>query len=91
MRILKNALHDLIRKNGIEEPIDRSRTLSVWQEIVGKKAGENTEATGIENGILTIKSSNAVWRQELQLIKTDLINKLNGETGKTTVKDIKFL
>jgi hypothetical protein len=44
-----------------------------------------------EDGILTIKSSNAVWRQELQLIKTDLINKLNGETGKTTVKDIKFL
>ena len=91
MRILKKALHDLIKKNGIEKPIDQSRAFSAWQEIVGKKAGENTEATGIENGILTIKSSNAVWRQELQLIKTDLINKLNGETGKTTVKDIKFL
>ena len=91
MRTLKNALHALIKKNGIEKPIDQSRTLSAWQEIVGKKAGENTEATGIESGILTIRSSNPVWRQELQLIKTDLINKLNGETGKITVKDIKFL
>ena len=41
MRTLKNALHALIKKNGIEKPIDQSRTLSAWQEIVGKKAREN--------------------------------------------------
>ena len=63
----------------------------MWDKIVGPKVRKNTEATTIENGVLTVKSANAVWRQELQLKKRKMIEKLNKKIGKEIVKDIRFL
>ena len=45
----------------------------------------------IESGILTVRSTNAVWRQELQLKKRKMIEKLNKKIGKKIIKDIRFL
>ena len=91
MRSLKNALLDFVKNNGIEKPIDQGRALFLWEKVVGPKTGKVARATDIENGILTVKSDNEVWRQELQLMKPELIKKINKEVGKKTVTDIRFL
>lgn len=44
----------------------------------------------IENGFLTIKVSNSVWRSELLYQKESLINKINSFLNKKLVTNIKF-
>ena len=91
MRSLKQALNDFVKRADIDKPIAQGSALSMWAEIVGPKVRKNTEATTIESGVLTVKATNAVWRQELQLKKRKIIENLNKKIGKEIVKDIRFL
>ena len=91
MRSLKQALDTFVRLADIEKPIVQGSTIMFWDEIVEPKVRKNTEATKIESGTLTVKATNAVWRQELQLKKSEIIIKLNKKIGKDIVKDIRFL
>ena len=67
------------------------KAIDVWEETVGKAISQNTETIAVEKGVLTIKSRNATWRQELQLQNTSIIRKLNKELNKNIIKDIRFL
>ena len=91
MQHIGSALKKLIKTNGLNEVLIQQKAIDVWEEAVGKVISQNTEAVAVEKGILTIKSRNATWRQELQLQKTNIIKKLNKELNKNIIKDIRFL
>ena len=62
-----------------------------------KKAGlekgvsQNTAPEKVESGTLYVKASSPTWRQELVFKKADIIEKLNKQLGKNTIKEIKFI
>ena len=62
-----------------------------WTNVVGKTISVNTEILEIKNKTLLIKTRNPVWRNELTLQKTDLLDKLNQNTNINNIKDIRFL
>ena len=59
-------------------------------ETVGNKISKNTEPMSVKNGILVIKTTNPVWKQELQIQKTEIIKKLNNRLKKNIIKEIRF-
>ncbi len=61
-----------------------------WCDVVGKTISNNTEIIDLKRGVLTIKSSNPIWRNELSLQKKDLINKINKTWPKFNIKEIIF-
>lgn len=65
----------------------------VWAEVVGPQVAGATEVLGIENGILRVSTSSAVWSHELTFYKTDILRRLNARLGahrEPAVKDILF-
>ncbi len=60
-----------------------------WQQVVNKKASENTRPLGLERGILQVATSSAVWAQEMTLQRYSLVKKLN-KRFEFTLKDIRF-
>ena len=91
MQHIGSALKKLIKEKGLNEGLVQQKAIDVWEEAVGKAISQNTETVAVEKGVLTIKSRNATWRQELQLQKTNIIRKLNKELNKNIIKDIRFL
>ena len=73
--------------NEINTTINLEQT---WCAVVGKTISNNTEIINLKKGILTIKSSNPIWRNELSLQKKDLINKINQTEPKFNIKEIIF-
>ena len=61
-----------------------------WGKIVGELIVKNTEIKSFTNGRLTVKTSNPVWRNELTLQKSELIQKLNQTMTETPIKEIIF-
>ena len=61
-----------------------------WDKMVGELIAKNTEITSFTNGRLTVKTSNPVWRNELTLQKSELIQKLNQTMIETPIKEIIF-
>ena len=91
MEHIAGALEKFIKKQGIEKEINQQKAVSVWAEAVGKKIKENTEPVDVRFGVLTVKTSSPVWRQELQFQKENIIDSINKRLKKTTIKDVRFI
>ena len=91
MEHIAGALKKFIEKQGIEKEINQQKAVSVWAEAVGKKIKEHTEPVDVRFGVLTVKTSSPVWRQELQFQKENIIDSINKRLKKTTIKDIRFI
>ena len=91
MQHIGKALEKLIKSTELGSVLDQQKAMDVWQEIVGEHISKNTETVSIQRGTLKIKVISAVWRQELQLQKKTIIEKLNKKLNKNIIKDIRFL
>ena len=58
---------------------------------MNEKIKENTEPVDVRFGVLTVKTSSPVWRQELQFQKQNIIDSINKRLKKTTIKDVRFI
>ena len=91
MQHIKEALRSFVKKEGLDRGIQEQKAVSVWPEVVGENISANSLAKSISSGILVVEVSNAVWRQELQLQKNAIIEKINKVLTRKTIKDIRFL
>ena len=91
MEHIGKALGGFIKNSKIEKGLEQNKALMIWPEVVGKKIADNTEVSSVESGVVLVKVKTPVWRQELQLQKHDIINKLNKALTKKTIKDIRFI
>ena len=91
MEHIARALKKFIKKQGIEKEINQQKAIDVWAEAVGKKIKEQTEPVEVRFGVLTVRTSSPVWRQELQFHKKSIIDSINKRLKKTTIKDVRFI
>ncbi|NQV41088.1 MAG: DUF721 domain-containing protein [Candidatus Marinimicrobia bacterium] len=89
-QVIGNVFTQLFRDLGIDKAIQQNMAVSRWSEIVGERISEISEAERIENGVLFVKVSSPVWRNELVFMKSNLISSVNEALAKTVVRDIKF-
>ena len=91
MEHIGGALKKLIKEEGIENEINQQKAIDLWGDVVGQKIKENTEPIEVKFGIMTVKTKNPVWKQELQLQKEDIIKSINKKLIKTKIKDLRFI
>ena len=91
MEHIAGALKKFIKKQGIEKEINQQKAVDVWAKAVGEKIKEQTEPIDVRFGVLTVKTSSPVWRQELQFQKKSIIDSINKRLKKTTIKDVRFI
>lgn len=91
MQQLKSAISRFLQNNGLDKGVNQQNAIIIWEEIVGKTIASNTTAETVEHGVLTIKTTNPAWRQELVFKKRDIIEKLNSKLGKNTIREIRFI
>jgi len=89
-RVLGNVFAQLFRDLGIDKAIQQNMAVTHWAEVVGERISQISEAEKIESGVLYVKVSSPVWRNELVFMKSNLINSVNEALAKNVVKDIKF-
>ena len=91
MEHIAGALKKLIKKQGMEKEINQQKAKDIWEETVGKKIKEHTEPVDVRFGVLTVKTSSPVWRQELQFQKKNIVDSINKKLKNTTIKDVRFI
>ena len=90
MQHIQVAIQNFLKKSGLNSGVEQQEALKIWGETVGNKISKNTEPMSVKNGILVIKTTNPVWKQELQIQKTEIIKKLNKRLKKNIIKEIRF-
>jgi predicted nucleic acid-binding Zn ribbon protein len=90
VKLLASALDDVLDAFSLHK-IREYDAVTRWSEIVGEQISRVTEAVRIDQGVLVVRVTNSPWRNELMLMKHDILGKLNSALGNGKVRDIRFV
>ncbi|HUO04897.1 MAG TPA: DUF721 domain-containing protein [Candidatus Binataceae bacterium] len=62
-----------------------------WPEIVGETIARRTEVVSLKFHTAVIKVSGAMWIQELNLMKTQILARIKEQLADDAVRDIRFV
>ena len=87
---IKTVLSDYFKGTNFKKINAAINISTAWKNIVGKTIAKNTEIQNFKNGIVTVKTVNPIWRNELIFQKEDLLNRLKKEEPELNIKEIEF-
>ncbi len=67
------------------------RLVSAWPEVVGETIARRTEVVGLKFHTAVVKVSGAMWIQELNLLKPQILERLRARIGEDAVRDLRFV
>lgn len=87
---LKDVLKSLIEESlGIPRILEEHKLSSAWGRINTPDILKNTSFEKISSGVLYVNTKNSAWAQQINLLKPEIISKLNEAIGKAIVCDIR--
>lgn len=85
-QVLQNAL----KASNIDIDLGLYRLWQHWDDLVGPAIARNARPAAIKGNLLLVNVSSAPWMQQLQYLKGELTQKLNGAFDQEIVTDIRF-
>ncbi len=85
-----NIIGEVIEDLKIRGKLNISNIFNHWEEIVGTEICRKAKPRKITGQTLYISVVNSTWANELSLMSSQLIDKINSFTGEEVVKSIKF-
>ncbi|MDY3271942.1 MAG: DUF721 domain-containing protein [Prevotella sp.] len=87
---LDEVLKKLLREEGLEMPLLQKRLVDAWEVVTGNVVSRYTAEKYIRNQTLFIKITNPALRQDLSMMRTQLVKRLNEQVGSFVISDIKI-
>ena len=90
VRSLSELLPEILRREGLETPLQQKRLLASWNQVVGEPVAKYTGDKFIKNQTLYVKIENAALRADLTMSRATLVRRLNEQVGAQVIADIRF-
>jgi len=87
---LGDVLQDYVKALKIDKKLKEVELIAHWDELVGKTIAKRTEKVYIKNNTLFIVIKSSVVKNELYMIKDELLKRLNEKAGEEIIKEIVF-
>ena len=85
---LAQLMRSVLQGVGLQKRFEEYQAVQVWERVVGSAVAEQARATSIREGVLFVDVKSSVWMQELQLLRGDIIERLNAHLGKPFVRSM---
>lgn len=80
----------VIKSMGLKKKAEQVQVMLDWNEIVSSPISEKTKPVEVKRGVLKVLVESSAWMNELQLMKAELIEKIEHRFGKNKIRDIRF-
>jgi hypothetical protein len=88
---LKEAIEQMLQVYKIKRKYDETGIKASWPSLVGKSVANRTKEIYIHDKKLFLRIESSVIKNELILMRSQIIEKINNETKSLLVEDIIFL
>lgn len=75
-------------ERGLDTRLRRYRAWQVWAQVVGPQIAAHARPARMRGDTLEVWVDQAVWMQQLQLLKPKLISRLNAAIGEPLIRDL---
>lgn len=83
------VLQRLLRQDGLETPLLQKRLVDAWGKVAGRAVERYTGQKFIKDQVLWVKIQNPALRQDLSMMRSQLVKRLNAEVGAAIITDIR--
>ncbi len=90
VRSISDLLPEILRREGLEGPLQQKRLLAAWEQVVGEPVAKYSGERFIKNQTLYVKILSPALRADLALSRSILVKRLNEAAGAFVIADIKF-
>lgn len=90
-KTLKEAMDQLLKVYRLKGKFDETSAVSSWEEVVGKAVANRTKEIFIRDKKLFIRIESSVVKNELKMMRDQIIRNLNEKAGAEVVQEIVFL
>jgi predicted nucleic acid-binding Zn ribbon protein len=78
----------ILKQNGLDDKLAEVRAIRSWEELLGKTVARYTRNLYIKDKTLYISLNSSIVRNELLMIRDELIKRLNEKAGKKVIEKI---
>jgi predicted nucleic acid-binding Zn ribbon protein len=90
-KTMKEAIAQMLNVYKIKRKYDESSIVANWAEIVGKPVANRTSEIFISNKKMFLRIESSVVKNELLMMRAQIIEKINTQAGDTLVEEVIFL
>jgi predicted nucleic acid-binding Zn ribbon protein len=90
-KFLKEAIEQMMQVYKIKRKYEETGVTAHWPDLVGKYVANRTKEVFISNKKLFVRIESSVIKNELMMMRTEIINKINEESKDVLVEEIIFL
>jgi predicted nucleic acid-binding Zn ribbon protein len=83
-----SVLKGLLEEAGFVRQMRRFSIFEDWPELVGAKLAEHSQPWRMRGDVLEVRVDHAVWMQQLQLKKTEILLEINARLEADPIRDI---
>jgi len=88
---LKEAIEQMLQVYKIKRRFEETAIIAEWPELVGKSVANRTKELYIHNKKLFLRIESSVIKNELLLMRNQIIEKINEKAKEILVEEIIFL
>ncbi len=89
VKSVADVLQQLLREEGLETQLQQKRLIDSWETVTGRIVARYTTEKFIQNQTLYVKIVNPALRQDLAMMRQQLVKRLNEQVGSFIISDIK--
>lgn len=87
---LGEVIRKLLRDNGMETPLLQMQLVDAWDVVTGPTVARYTREKFVKNQVLFVKIINPALRQDLSMMRSQLVKRLNGQVGASIITDVRL-
>ena len=90
VKTIDEILQRFLRDEGLETPLLQKRLIDSWETVVGDTVAQYTTEKFIKNQTLFVKITNPALRQDLGMMRSQLVKRLNETVSSLIITDIRL-
>ena len=88
VKSINDLLNMYLRHEGLETPLLQKRAIDAWDNLMGEMITRYTGEKFIKNQTLYVKIINPALRQDLSMMKTRIVQRINQAVGSQVITEI---
>jgi len=88
---LKEAIEQMLHVYKLRRKFDETALIVAWPEMMGTAVANRTKDIFIRNRKLFIRLESAVIKNDLMMMRSNIIEKMNERAGSSVIDEIVFL
>ena len=87
---ISDLLNMYLRREGLETPLLQKRAVDAWDTLMGPSFARFTGEKFIKNQTLFVKILNPALRQDLTMMRSRIVKRINETVGSQVIVDVRI-